>query len=47
MNLKGVNAGSSAKVIKVGGEGAYRQHLLDMGIIPGTIRNMPGAIAIL
>ena len=37
MNLKGVNAGSSAKVIKVGGEGAYRQHLLDMGIIPGTI----------
>jgi len=28
--------GASAKVTKVGGEGALRQHFLDMGLIPGV-----------
>ena len=36
MTLKEVKAGHSAKVSSVGGSGALRQHLLDMGIIPGT-----------
>lgn len=35
MTLKDLPIGSSAKVISVGGEGANRQHILDMGIIPG------------
>ncbi|MBQ9910966.1 MAG: ferrous iron transport protein B [Lachnospiraceae bacterium] len=34
MNLKGLKAGTRCRVIKVGGEGELRQHLLDMGIIP-------------
>lgn len=29
--------GESARVLSVGGEGALRQHLLDMGLIPGEI----------
>ncbi len=36
MKLKGMAAGSSARIVNVGGEGAVRQHLLDMGIIPGA-----------
>ena len=36
MTLKDLDIGSSAEVTAVGGEGALRQHLLDMGIIPGA-----------
>lgn len=35
--LKDLEVGQSAKIISVGGKGATRQHLLDMGIIPETI----------
>lgn len=35
--LKGLKAGSSAIITSVGGEGALRQHFLDMGLIPGTL----------
>lgn len=34
MNLKELPIGKSATVTSVGGEGALRQHLLDMGLIP-------------
>ena len=36
MNLGQLKAGESCIVDKVGGEGALRQHFLDMGIIPGA-----------
>ena len=36
MNLKELEIGKSAIVTKVGGDGALRQHFLDMGIIPGV-----------
>lgn len=36
MNLKNLEIGKSAIVTAVGGTGALRQHLLDMGVIPGT-----------
>ena len=36
MTLKELKIGRSARVLAVGGEGALRQHFLDMGIIPGT-----------
>ena len=36
MTLKDVKIGQSARVLQVGGHGALRQHLLDMGLIPGT-----------
>ena len=36
MTLKDIKEGQSARVLSVGGSGALRQHLLDMGIIPGT-----------
>lgn len=36
MNLKELEIGRSAVIDKVGGEGALRQHFLDMGIIPGA-----------
>ena len=36
MTLKELKAGQSCRVESVGGEGALRQHFLDMGIIPGT-----------
>ena len=36
MTLKDLGIGKSAVVKSVGGEGALRQHFLDMGIIPGT-----------
>ena len=36
MTLKELKVGQSARVIAVGGEGALRQHFLDMGVIPGA-----------
>ncbi len=36
LNLAGLKAGESCIVEAVGGEGALRQHMLDMGIIPGV-----------
>ena len=35
MTLKDLNIGETAEVGTVGGEGALRQHFLDMGLIPG------------
>ncbi|MBR4091253.1 MAG: ferrous iron transport protein A, partial [Mogibacterium sp.] len=34
--LSEIKQGQSAYIEKVGGEGALRQHLLDMGVIPGA-----------
>ena len=36
MTLRELNKGQSATILQVGGEGALRQHFLDMGMIPGT-----------
>ena len=36
MTLRELKAGQSCRVESVGGEGALRQHFLDMGIIPGA-----------
>ena len=36
MTLKDVEIGKSAVITEVGGEGALRQHFLDMGVIPGA-----------
>ena len=36
MTLKELPIGKTATVRTVGGEGALRQHFLDMGIIPGA-----------
>lgn len=36
MTLKDLKPDDSAVIISVGGSGALRQHLLDMGVIPGT-----------
>ncbi len=36
MTLKELRPGQSARIEKVGGEGALRQHFLDMGVIPGA-----------
>ena len=36
MTLKDLKEGQSCVVEKVGGEGALRQHFLDMGVIPGA-----------
>ncbi len=36
MTLKEVKIGDSAVITAVGGQGALRQHFLDMGLIPGT-----------
>ncbi|MCR5230405.1 MAG: ferrous iron transport protein B [Solobacterium sp.] len=36
MFLKDLKIGQSARIEKVGGEGALRQHFLDMGVIPGA-----------
>ena len=36
MTLKDLKPGQSAKIETVGGEGALRQHFLDMGVIPGA-----------
>ena len=36
MTLKDLETGGSARILSVGGEGALRQHFLDMGVIPGA-----------
>ena len=36
MNLSELKEGQSAVIASVGGEGALRQHFLDMGVIPGA-----------
>ena len=36
MQLNELKAGQSARVVSIGGEGALRQHFLDMGLIPGV-----------
>ncbi|MBO4212226.1 MAG: ferrous iron transport protein B [Oscillospiraceae bacterium] len=36
MTLKDIKPGQSARIEAVGGEGALRQHFLDMGVIPGV-----------
>lgn len=36
MNLNTLKPGQSARITTVGGEGALRQHFLDMGVIPGA-----------
>ena len=36
MTLNELEIGKSAVIVSVGGEGALRQHFLDMGVIPGT-----------
>ncbi len=36
MTLRELSPGTSGIVTRVGGEGANRQHFLDMGVIPGT-----------
>ena len=36
MTLKELEIGKAARVTSVGGEGALRQHFLDMGVIPGA-----------
>ena len=36
MKLNTLKAGESARILSVGGEGALRQHFLDMGVIPGA-----------
>ena len=36
MTLKELKTGQSALIEAVGGEGALRQHFLDMGVIPGV-----------
>ncbi len=36
MKLNSLHPGQSARITEVGGEGALRQHFLDMGMIPGA-----------
>ena len=36
MTLKELAVGKSGRILRVGGEGALRQHFLDMGVIPGA-----------
>ena len=36
MTLKELGIGESARITAVGGEGALRQHFLDMGVLPGA-----------
>ncbi len=36
MTLRDIGIGESALITEVGGEGALRQHFLDMGVIPGA-----------
>ena len=39
MNIRDLKTGEAGRILSVGGEGALRQHLLDMGMIPGfTVR---------
>ena len=35
MTLRELQPGKTATILSVGGEGALRQHLLDMGLIQG------------
>ena len=42
MKLSSIKQGQTVKTLKVGGEGALRQHFLDMGIIPGAEITMVG-----
>ena len=37
MTLDNLRVGESARVTAVGGQGALRQHILDMGVIPGSV----------
>ena len=37
MTIKDLQAGTSAGIVSVGGSGQTRQHLLDMGLVPGAI----------
>ena len=37
MKLSMLKPGQSARIQEVGGEGALRQHFLDMGVIPGAV----------
>ena len=36
MNLRELKPGESAVITAVGGDGALRQHFLDMGVLPGA-----------
>ena len=36
MTLKELGVGQTGVITAVGGEGALRQHFLDMGVLPGT-----------
>jgi ferrous iron transport protein B len=36
MTLDELKTGESARIVKIGGAGALRQHFLDMGLIPGA-----------
>ena len=36
MTIKDLKIGETATIIEVGGNGALRQHFLDMGLIPGV-----------
>lgn len=36
MTLQDIAVGASCRILSVGGEGALRQHFLDMGVIPGA-----------
>ena len=40
MQLNELKPGQSARILTVGGEGALRQHFLDMGVIPGALVTM-------
>ena len=42
MMLDKLEIGQSARITAVGGEGALRQHFLDMGLIPGTTVSVVG-----
>ena len=44
MTLQSLKPGQSAQVEAVGGEGALRQHVLDMGLIPGAVRPIADVI---
>ena len=37
MKLNELEIGKKAKIISVAGEGQLRHHILDMGLIPGTV----------
>ena len=47
MTLKELPIGKSATLTVVGGEGALRQHFLDMGLIPGAVGNVLSQIPVL